>query len=182
VKREIYTMKHNTNYLKKVLTNLLTTDVLNTLNRGNPFSERKEYARTNHVRIYRKGVKYACIRDVFSLEDVVSGVIFDNGELFVCFEESREKGIILYSLNFHDQDGDWRCNLWYSDVNPTDKVSQTYASREAMLKECSDYFILLRRRGAMERTMICRSWRIRDDNGEIRLPLPQKHILLMNDT
>jgi hypothetical protein len=57
-----------------------------------------------------------------------------------------------------------------------------YKSREDLLKDCIDFFILLRERDTNNismRTMICRSWRVRDDIGRLRLPLPLKNVLLM---
>jgi hypothetical protein len=50
------------------------------------------------------------------------------------------------------------------------------------LKDCVDFFILLREKDTniiSMRTMICRSWRVRDDLGRLRLPLPLKNVLLM---
>ena len=87
-KREVSTMKHTEQHLKTILTKMLRTDVLDSFNRTNPFSRAKKYSRTSHVRIYNRGVKYARIEDVFSQEDIVSGVIDKNGNLLVCFEKS----------------------------------------------------------------------------------------------
>jgi hypothetical protein len=67
---------------------MLRTDVLDSFNETNPFSRAKKYSRTSNVRIYNRGVKYARVEDVFSQEDIVSGVIDKNGNLLVCFEKS----------------------------------------------------------------------------------------------
>ena len=53
---------------------------------------------TSHEWIYKKWQKYAIVEDVFSHEDIVSGVISKAGNLLVCFEESRGKGIKVYPL------------------------------------------------------------------------------------
>lgn len=182
VKREISTMKHNEQYLKTILTKMLRTDVLDSFNKENPFSKAKKYSRTSHVRIYNKGLKYAMVEDVFSQEDVVSGVINKKGNILVCFEESRVKGICVYPLIFNDNRGSWKCNLWYSETLTQFQHSSVYKNREELLEDCSDFFILLREREANNtsiRTMICRSWRVRDDMGLLRLPLPLKNVLLM---
>ena len=91
IKREISTMKHTEQYLKTILTKMLTTNVLAFFNKDNPFSNAKKYSRTSHVRIYNKGLKHSTVEDVFSQEDIVSGVINMKGHLLVCFEESRFK-------------------------------------------------------------------------------------------
>ena len=66
-------MKHSERYLKNILTKILRTDVLDSFNKENPFSNAKKYSRTSHVRIYNKGQKHAKVEDVFSQEDIVSG-------------------------------------------------------------------------------------------------------------
>ncbi len=181
-KREVSTMKHTEQYLKTILTKMLRTDVLDSFNETNPFSRAKKYSRTSHVRIYSRGVKYACVEDVFSQEDIVSGVIDKNGNLLVCFEKSRVKGIGVHPLIFNDTNGSWTFNLWYTETMPQSLLSHAYKSREELLQECGDFFILLREKNTTNtsmRTMICRSWRVRDDKGKLRLPLPLKNVLLM---
>jgi hypothetical protein len=78
---------------------MLRTDVLDSFNETNPFSKAKKYSRTSHVRIYSRGVKYACVEDVFSQEDIVSGVIDKNGNLLVCFENHESK-VLVFILSF----------------------------------------------------------------------------------
>jgi hypothetical protein len=160
----------------------LRTDVLASFNNDNPFSKAKKYSRTSHVRIYNKGLKHSTVEDVFSQEDIVSGVINMKGHLLVCFEESRFKGISVHPLILDDIKGFGKCNLWYSETLPQSHHSRVYKSREDLLKDCTDFFILLRERDTNNismRTMICRSSRVRDDMGRLRLPLPLKNILLM---
>jgi hypothetical protein len=110
-------------------------------------------------------------------------VIDKNGNLLVCFEKSRIKGVGVHPLIFNDTKGNWTFNLWYSETMPQNQHSHVYKSREELLQECRDFFILLRekdRNNTLMRTMICRSWRVRDDLGKLRLPLPLKNVLLMN--
>jgi hypothetical protein len=182
VKREISTMKHNEHYLKTILTKMLRTEVLDYFNKDNPFSKAKKYSRTSHVRIYNKGLKHSSVDDVFAEEDIVSGVIDKEGIPLVCFEESRVRGIGVHPLFFNDNKGSWKCNLWYSETRTQINHSSVYKSREELLKDCADFFILLRDKDTTNtslRTMVCRSWRVRDDKGMMRLPLPLKNVLLM---
>ena len=51
------------------------------------------------------------VEDVFSHEDIVSGLISKEGNLLVCFEESRGKGIKVYPLIFNDNIWSWKFNL-----------------------------------------------------------------------
>jgi hypothetical protein len=101
----------------------------------------------------------------------------------VCFEEYREKGIGAYPVIFNDSKGRWKFNLWYSEALPQISYSHLYKNREELLGDCKDFFILLRERGTNNssiRTMICRSWKVRDDMVTLRLPLPLKNVLLMD--
>ena len=118
VKREISTMKHSEKYLKTILTKILRTDVLASFNNDNPFSKAKKYSRTSHVRIYNKGLKHSMVEDVFSQEDIVSGVINMKGHLLVYFEESQVIGIGVHPLIFNDIKGTWKCYLWYLETLP----------------------------------------------------------------
>ena len=182
VKREISTMKHNEQYLKTILTKMLRTKVFDHLNTDNPFSKAKKYSRTSHVRIYNKGLKHSKVEDILAEEDIVSGVIDKKGHLFICFEESRARGIGVHPLIFDDNKGSWKCNLWYSETRTQINHHNVYANRDALLQDCDDFFILLRDKettNALLRTMVCRSWRVRDDLGKLRLPLPLKNVLLM---
>jgi len=82
------------------------------------FSNAKKYYRTSHVRIYNKELTYARVENVLSQKDIVSGVINMKGHLFVCFEETRVRRIGVYLLIFNDNEGTWKCNLWYSETLP----------------------------------------------------------------
>ena len=54
IKREIIIMRHNETFLSTILRKLLETQVLSFHNKGNPFSETQQYARTGNMKIYKK--------------------------------------------------------------------------------------------------------------------------------
>ncbi len=101
----------------------------------------------------------------------------------IYFEESSGKGIKVHSLIFSDEIGSWKFNLWYSETVPQNQHSHVSKVREELLEDCCDFFILLREKDTNDnnsmRTMICRSWRARDDIGKLWLLLPHKNVLLM---
>ncbi len=70
------------------------------------------------------------MEDVFSHEDIVSGVISKAGNLLVCFVESRGTGIKVHPLIFSDEIGSWKFNLWYSETVPKNQYSHVYKGRE----------------------------------------------------
>ena len=92
------------------------------------------------------------------------------------------KEIKVYPLIFSDEIGSWKFNLWYSETVPQNQHSYVYKGRKELLEDCCDFFILLREdtndNNSM-RTMICCSWRARDDMGKLRLLLPHKNALLI---
>ena len=61
----------------------------------------------------------------------------------------------------------------------------TFVDREEVLKKSSDSFALFGVRASSNEvesemilfTMICRSWKIRDDDGKLRLPTPREDVL-----
>ena len=118
VKREISTMKHTEQYLQTILTKVLRTDVLKSFNENNPISQTKKYTRTSHVSIYKKGQMFAMVEDVFSNENIASGVISKAGNLLVCFKESHGKGIKLHNIIFINNIGSQKFILWYSETVP----------------------------------------------------------------
>lgn len=77
-------MKHNKKYLKTIWTKILRTDILASFNIDNP-SKAKKDSKTSHVRIYNKGLKHSTVENVFSQDDIVSGVINMIGHLLGCF-------------------------------------------------------------------------------------------------
>ncbi len=107
----------------------------NSFNENNPIAQTKKYARMSHERMYKKGQRYVIAEDVFSHEDIVSGVISKEGNLLECFKESRDKGIKVDPLIFSDNIGSWKFNLWYSETVPQNQ----HKSRGELLEDCGDF-------------------------------------------
>ena len=177
VKSEISTMRYQTSHLKSLLVRLLQTKTLNYLNRNNPLDKSKVYARTNHVRVYAKGATCQEPSMILEQEVFVSGSINRRGDIFICFEERAGQGIKLIPVVFDDLNGKWCLNLWYANARLGSNIQ--FVCDRAELKEFSqDYFLMLRHsRESSLWTVICRSWRIRDNSGDLSLPLPQRGIL-----
>jgi hypothetical protein len=177
VKSEISTMRYQTSHLKSLLVRLLQTKTLNYLNRNNPLDKSKVYARTNHVRVYAKGATCQEPSMILEQEVFVSGSINRRGDIFICFEERAGQGIKLIPVVFDDLNGKWCLNLWYANARLGSNFQ--FVCDRAELKEFSqDYFLMLRHsRESSLWTVICRSWRIRDNSGDLSLPLPQRGIL-----
>ena len=106
---------------------------------------------------------------------------------FFCVEYSG--GIELYSLIFDDKKGHWCFNLWYSEVRLGDPIYHC-VNRKEVLEKCSDYFIMLSKtteeqspleNPVQHRTVICRSWRIRNKSGALQLPVPHRDVLHYKD-
>jgi hypothetical protein len=107
----------------------------------------------------------------------VSGSINYCGDTFICFEERVGQGIKLFPVVFDDLNGKWCLNLWYANAQLGSDFQ--FVCDHAELKDFSqDYFLMLcHSRENSLWTVICRSWRIRDNIGDLSLPLPQRGIL-----
>ncbi len=179
---EISTMKHNEKYLKPFWKNL-EDRCLGFLRQGQSILQGKEVFKDQSWKdSQQRAEAFHSGGCLFTGRHIVSGVIATKGHLLVCFEESCVKGIGVHPLIFDDIKGTWKYNLWHSQTLPNSHHSSFCKSRDELLKDCVNYFILLREKDTniiSMRTMICHSWRVRDDLGRLRLPLPLKNVLLM---
>ena len=184
-KNELPTMRHTEEFLATVQRKQLTTSVFSLLNRDNPKISQIEYERNYNLKVYRSGEN----QDALSLlkgNDVLTGGVDDFGRLFFCVVEDSSQ-IKLYLLIFDDEEGHWCFNLWYSKVRLGDVIHDC-GKRKELLEKCSDYFIMLPKTTAVQsardhpvyhRTVICRSCRIRDESGNLRLPVPAGRFCIM---
>ena len=186
-KRELTSMRHDDRFMQTILTKLLKTSFLELLNEGNAFSQRKEYERALHVKVYPFTFLLQDMLD--NTEDILSGIIVED-KMFLCYntKERGDSGITLHELSFDDLCGDWRYNLWYARANMCVHAHEMKCSgRTELSTMASDYFVLLpmlklESQGETDdqltlRTVLCRSWRIRDSGGNLTLPTPHEGLL-----
>ena len=179
VKRELKSMRHTNTFLRTVLRKLLCTSVFDLLNKDNPHCQQEKYSRTDSVVIYKKSQDHPSLTSLFQSKNVLTGVIDRFNNMFLCVHqlEGDSKNIDLYPLVFDDQNGQWFYNLWYSNGS-IETPTRRCKNREELLNISSDYFMLLCQNNTALRTVICRSWRVRDENGKLVLPYPSKDTLL----
>jgi len=88
-------------------------------------------------------------------------------------------GIAMHPVTFDDKNGYWCLNLWYSTIL-IGKHVEKISNREELMSRCQYFFMFLnpkQKSGSSEGTIICKSWRKRDESGEIRSPQPHIDIL-----
>ena len=178
LKRELPTMRHTTEFLATVLRKLLVTGFFSLLNKDNPNGQQTEYNRNYNIKIYRIRAQDALSEG----NEALVGGVDKNGNMFLCLKDNA--GIGLHPLRFDDKDGFSCLELWYAKVS-LGPVMQRCQKRKELDDICHDYFIMLPRgiqgpthaENITLRTIICRSWRIRDCNGKLRLPVPSRSIL-----
>ena len=177
VKKEVNGMRHTVKFLATVLRKIISTAVFSLLNADNPHNNFDSYDRTIDLKIY-KYTKYQRPENLLN-DDVVVGLIDDNEQLHICVDLGK-KGIELHELAFNDSRGNWCYNLWYSEVSVCEGT-KIVCNRKELNKTCSDFFILLRRKFHNKDydlyTIITKSWRIRDNEGMLQLPVPRKEVL-----
>jgi len=179
IKRELDNMRHTEEFLGTVLRKVLCTMVLEWLNEDNPYNQKTEYARTDKFKIYKTDEASS----VLAKNNAVSGIIDKQGKMILCVEQGGQ--FALHPVVFNNDDGGyWKYNLWYSRAE-VGAASEVYSSRKEVLEQASDYFLMLRpivpHQSDTEhhQTVICRSWRVRNQSGELALPMPKPETLLM---
>jgi len=101
------------------------------------------------------------------------------GMVIYMFALMRVPGIAMHPVAFDDKNGYWRLNLWYSTILIGEHVEKI-SNREELMSKCKDFFMFLNPNpnpGSHVGTIICKSWRVRDTSGDIRLPQPHREIL-----
>jgi len=174
--------RHNNRFMVTFTEKVMNNYMLDHINKDNPMRYRDHYVRALNFTVYR-------IASPLTLGIVVSGVLVDD-KMYVCFNGQRnslgKNQVVLKELTFDDKAGQWHYNLFYAPATIDHTKEVICADREDVVKRSSDVFalfhlgIILPDEVESEKicfTMICRSWRIRDDTGKLRLPTPQKKLL-----
>ena len=183
IKGELKNMRHTTKFLVTILRKVLRRMILEKLIEDNPYQQKKQYARVDNFKIYKLGKSDQEPSIVLANNTAVSGIIDAQGRMLLCVERNGELGqFALHPVLFNnDGSGFWRYNLWYSqaEIGPVSKVC---TSRKEVLELVRDYFLMLRPiadDAPLCQTVICRSWRIRNQSGELALPMPDEKTLLV---
>ena len=172
-------MRHTDDFLVTILRKVFKTLVLARVMEDNPYDQKTQYARRENFKIY-KIKQDEDPSDVLEDNNAVSGIIDDQGRMMLCVEHVGDstRDIALYPVVFNkDQDGQWRYDLWYSqaEIGP---ASEVWKDRKEVAEKAADFFLMLRPIAVKDRhTVICRSWRVRDQRGKFRLPTPSKGTL-----
>lgn len=169
--------RHNDEFMMPFTEKVMNAYMLDHVNTDNPMCERLHYARTLNFAIYK-------LESPLTEDIVVSGVVVDD-RLYICFDSSKESQVVLKRLKFDDTVGKWHYNLYYAPASIEHAEVVTFVDREEVLKKSSDSFALFGVRASSNEvesemirfTMICRSWKIRDDDGKLRLPTPREDVL-----
>jgi len=172
IKNELSGFRHKDEHMKTLLVKMLRTKIFDIINKDNQFSQRTTYARTIDFKTYDKA-------KALSNEHFFSGVIIDD-KMFMCFNAESGSArsdmtlLTLKSLKFTGKAGCWNYNLWYETISIEEDASKSKRySRHDVLEHSSDFFILFPLKNDRTKfTMICKSWKIRDERGTLRLPTP----------
>ena len=190
LKREIGALRHNTSSLKNLLEKLLTTMVLRDLNRHNPLQKNSARSRNSDFKVYRCKDEEEAVK-ILESNQFMSGIVDEKGDLYVCF--CIDNQYALLPLKFESQ-GKWLLNLWYSKVTFCNEVWK-FKEKSGVVDIAADYFILLKQSKDEDETIeglatvnedetieglatvICKSWKVRMDDGTLRLPMPREEYL-----
>ena len=184
IKKEIKIMRHTEQFLVTILRKALCTLVLKRLVEDNPYSQHKQYARTDMFKTYKVG-QDEHPSSILEKNSVLSGIIDRQGKLLLCTKQQNKSGFVLLPITFNNDDnGYWCYNLWYSRATIGPAVEMC-TSREELNKRATDSFLMLCDDAANQKdtahyhTVICRSWKVRSQSGVLTIPVPNKEILLL---
>ena len=195
IKDELVSFRHDDHFMVSVLRNLLRTSYLGYLNENNPLGQFKKYDRLMNVRVYSSSTSPSELLQDLGDNALLSGAIVED-RLYLCLHNRADngRGISLHPIRFEDNVGYWRYNLWYAKTTPDADQEVIHTTREKLEDVCCDYFILVpaisqltgddsadgNKSKVFEQnpkyTVLCRSWKVRDDQGRIRLPTPRKEL------
>ena len=176
--------RHNNRFMRTFTEKVMNNYMLDHINKDNPMRDRVHYARALNFKVYDDNAS------PLTQGIVVSGVIV-NGRMYICFnrhDSSLGKNqVVLKELGFNNSAGQWHYNLFYAPaIIEKTKEAVICEDREDVIKRSSDVFALFHLGTISPNevdsekicfTMICRSWKIRDDDGKLRLPTPQEKLL-----
>ena len=180
IKHEISILRRSTSHLKLLLEKVFCTSVFKQFNLDNPLRYVEKYEKRMDFKVYRRVVdRIATPSDVLEMENVITGFIDNQGNFYMCFTEGSKKPIRLYPIFFDDSDGQWMLNLWYAHITLGDATIEV-PNRKTLAEKSIDYFMMLRHPETSMlgmRTVICQSWRVRMDDGQMCLPMPHEEFL-----
>jgi hypothetical protein len=110
----------------------------------------------------------------------MSGIVDRVGNLYVCF--CIKNRYVLFPLEF-EREGKWLLNLWYSKVTFRKNREWELGVVSDVVDSAVDHFILLKQSRDDDKdieglaAVICKSWKVRMDDGTLQLPMPRKEYL-----
>ena len=180
LKREMSVPFNNDSYLQIVMQKLVERRFFDWYNQDNQFMHQSGRHRTTKLKIYPKSNAEKDPKEVLKRGEPISGMLHEDGQLCICI---RDKGgrVNLHELKFDDRVGRFCFDMWYSRVS-IGNVKATLSSEKDVIDKSVDYFIVVSQTFDDDfylSALICRSWKLRRDDGSLSLPLPSKETLLM---
>ena len=191
LKNEMVTMNPGDNFLATVLSNLLGTLCIDTMNRNNKFNEGKTYERALNYK------SYASFNDVnrnyLHMGRALSGVVLasDKGsDIYITTKYRRgdnDYTYQLYKVKFFDSYGKVKWILWYAPMKIESTPARTFTSVDNLNQAITDCVLIHpmptymgEYKAKNGHTVLARSWRVRTKEGELRVPVPIEEIFDVN--
>ena len=167
VKRELTTMRHDPAFMSTILKKLLQTHCIENISSNSSFGKKTAYARTSNVKPLQIDEDVSTV-----LDDnlALSGVVDKDGQAYLCARAGAAEGggYKLYNIQFDDSKSKKIYDLHYAHANIAPYGPHRVISDATQLKQFSTDYILMVRREA-KWTVLCRSWRVRNEMGEFSL-------------
>lgn len=180
IKKQIFVVKHNKSYLKLLLDKIVQSSVSDIMKKKYVTTERKTYARLSKFKVYSGDNTPSSILEQ---KDYISCLIDENDNIFVCYEKKRAEGILLFQISFDDNNGESIMNLWYSKISVGGLATKHVADRKLLVEQCMDACLLMKMKAnagsadGSRYAVICRSWRVRLEDGRLDAMMPHEEYL-----
>lgn len=180
IKAEMGTVWHNEEFLMSVLIKMVRNRFFDNLNEGNQFASQRSKSRLSSVSVYAQNGNKSSV-SYLQRGDPITGIRDEHGNLCVCIKGDRGR-VSVCPLRFDDEDGRELFNMWYSGLDVDQTNIRCVEDRATILEISRDYFIAVAHKfkdGHFRYALICKSWKMRQKDGRVDLPIPLKDILFM---
>ena len=168
-------MRHTPKFMGTILSKVIKSFFIDQVNANNSFHDTTSWPRTSNLKFLKGSVD---ISSVFDDNDVLSGIIGYDNEMYLCQNVLAKNGggIRLFNLQFDDTDGGKVYELHYAPVRlGSDAQHIHFDDRRALESFTKEQIMMTKHYKSFDKcnsrpwTVICRNWKVRNSKGRFKL-------------
>lgn len=184
VKKVLYAMPQNDSFLTTAMRTLLQSHCLDQLMEDNMHTPDGTSERLSNIKVY-KDANTLCVENWFKGKPLCGVTLKGIKKIFLCIK-GVGNGIELFEIDFADNEGEWKYNLWYAPLYMNDrgvapnyfkgkKPSCSVSNRDDLKTLISDSVIIhpmvtseANYKAKNGHTVISWNWKVRVEDGTLR--------------